>query len=134
MPRKRRRFTREFKIEAVRMVDEDGHRQSDVARDLRIRPELTRRWRHQLRADPEHAFPGEGRLKPVDEDLRRLQRENRRLREEREILKKPWRSSRSDASDEVRDDPVAVPRVSTEPFVLGLGRLAQWLLRLAGSS
>ena len=88
MSKKRRRFSREFKIEAVRLVDECGHRQSDVARDLEIRSELIRRWRKQLRDDPEHAFPGEGRLKPPEEDVRRLQRENRRLREEREIFKK----------------------------------------------
>ncbi len=88
MSRKRRRFSREFKIEAVRLVDECGQRQSEVARDLEIRPDLIRRWRLQLREDPEHAFPGEGRLKKPDDDVHRLQREVRQLREEREILKK----------------------------------------------
>lgn len=88
MAKRRRRFSREFKIEAVRMVTEGGHRQSVVARDLGIRPDLLRRWRRQLEADPVHAFPGEGLLKPGEEEVRQLQRENRRLREEREILKK----------------------------------------------
>lgn len=84
----RRRFSREFKVEAVRMVTEGGHRLSDVARDLDLRPDMLRRWKKQFEQEGGDAFPGPGRLRPADEELGRLRRENRRLREERTILKK----------------------------------------------
>jgi transposase len=88
--RTRRTFTREFKIEAVRMVTEGGHRLSEVARDLDLAPKLIRRWRSALEQEGagSPAFPGKGHQKPEEEELRRLRRENARLQEEREILKK----------------------------------------------
>ena len=88
----RRSFTREFKVQAVRMVSEGGRRLSEVARDLELDPKLIRRWREALEQEKDQevseAFPGKGHLQPEPEELRRLQRENVRLREEREILKK----------------------------------------------
>lgn len=86
--RTRRTFPREFKEEAVRMVTEGGHRLSQVARDLDLDPKLIRRWREELKQERAHAFPGKGHQKPEEEELRRLRRENARLQEEREILKK----------------------------------------------
>ena len=56
----RRSFSREFKLEAARMVSEGGHSLAQVARDLDIRPDMLRRWRRQLEQDPEQAFPGVG--------------------------------------------------------------------------
>jgi transposase len=92
MGRTRRSFTREFKVQAVRMVSEGGRRISEVARDLELDPKLIRRWREALEQEKDkevsEAFPGKGHLQPEPEELRRLQRENARLREEREILKK----------------------------------------------
>jgi transposase len=92
MGRTRRSFTREFKVQAVRMVSEGGQRVSEVARDLELDPKLIRRWREALKQEKaqevSEAFPGKGHLQPEPEELRRLQRENARLREEREILKK----------------------------------------------
>ena len=85
---KRRRFTREFKQEAVRLVTEGGHSAAAVARDLEIRPDLLRRWRRQLEEDPEQAFPGKGRRKEPDAEIYRLKRELERVQEERDILKK----------------------------------------------
>lgn len=84
----RRRFTREFKVEAVRMVTEKGHRLSQVARDLELDPKLLRRWREALDQEGSQAFPGQGHLSPEAEEVRHLRREVERLREEREILKK----------------------------------------------
>lgn len=84
----RRRFSREFKVEAVRLVEADGYSASQVARDLDIRPELLRRWRKQLRADGAGAFVGIGNRKPQDEETRRLRRDLRRVTQERDILKK----------------------------------------------
>lgn len=84
----RREYDNEFKNEAVRLVLESGRPLVQVARDLGVHESLVRKWKNQFLDDPEHAFPGKGRLKPQDEELRRLQRENADLREERAILKK----------------------------------------------
>src|SRR6478672_5313755 len=86
--RARRTFTREFKVEAVRMVTERGHRLSQVARDLELDPKLLRRWREAVQEERGQAFAGKGHLQPEAEEVRRLRREYERLREEREILKK----------------------------------------------
>lgn len=83
----RRRFSAEFKQEAVRLVRE-GEKVSQVAADLGIRPELLRRWKTQVEAGGGKAFPGHGRVRPENEELVALRREVKRLREERDILKK----------------------------------------------
>src|ERR1700730_18259681 len=88
MGERRRKFSPEFKLEAVRMVTDGGHGLADVARDLGLRPDMLRRWKRQLETDPRQAFPGQGRLKPDDDEMRRLRRELDRVREERDILKK----------------------------------------------
>ena len=84
----RRRHSAEFKVEAVRMVTEKGLSVSQVARDLGIERSLLTKWKRELTADPDHAFPGKGRLKPMEEELRRLRRELEVVRQERDILKK----------------------------------------------
>lgn len=86
--RKRRRFSQEFKIEAVRMVVRQGRDLFQVCEDLEIRPDMLRKWIHKFDKDGSQAFPGSGHMKPEDEDMRRLRRENDRLRMERDILKK----------------------------------------------
>lgn len=88
MGKKRRQFTKEFKIEAVRMVVEEGRRVSEVARELGISEALLGRWKKKFEEGKIDPFPGKGRLSPEDEELRRLRRENKRLRMEHEILKK----------------------------------------------
>lgn len=88
MKRKNRKYTREFKIEAVRLCEEDEQPVAEVARQLGIPPNNLYKWRTQFGEDGEEAFPGKGNLRSSDEELRRLQRENMRLREERDILKK----------------------------------------------
>jgi transposase len=60
MPR-RRRFSREFKQEAVRLVRERKVAMAQVARDLDLHVNVLRGWVRASREDPEHAFPGEGR-------------------------------------------------------------------------
>lgn len=83
----KRRFSREFKIEAVERVL-GGRKASEVAVELGINAEVLRRWKHDLAAGGERAFPGHGRPKPENEELVALRRENARLREERDFLKK----------------------------------------------
>lgn len=84
----RRSFSREFKLEAVRMVTEGGHSMAQVARDLDIRRDMLRRWRRQFADDPEQAFPGVGQRKSRDEEVWRLRRQLERVTAERDILKK----------------------------------------------
>ena len=84
----RRRFSREFKIEAVRMITESGHSLAQIGRDLGVRPDMLRRWRKKLAEEGDRAFPGGGQLPPADEEVRRLRRELSQVREERDILKK----------------------------------------------
>ena len=83
-----KRFDKEFKIESVRLASEPGNTQSGIERDLGISQGIISRWKRQLRKDGDQAFPGKGRLKPDDDEMRRLKRENERLRRERDILKK----------------------------------------------
>ena len=84
----RRRYSREFKLEAVRMITEQGQSASEVARDLDIHPNLLRGWKRQLGKEGDQAFAGNGKLSADQEELSRLRQENRQLRMERDILKK----------------------------------------------
>jgi transposase len=86
--RGRRKYDNEFKREAVRLVIEEGRKASQVERNLGITPTLVSRWIREMKEDPEYAFPGKGHLKAPDEEIRKLQRENESLRQERDILKK----------------------------------------------
>ncbi len=88
MGRKRRRFSREFKIEAVRLTTEGGQSLSQVAHDLGIRYSILGRWKKEFEQDHELAFCGQGHVQPEAEELRQLRRENEQLRMERDILKK----------------------------------------------
>ena len=84
MPRK---YDLEFKLEAVRLASEPGVTNKDVERRLGIGQGVLSRWKRQLREDGKQAFVGKGHLKPEDAEMRRLKRENERLRRERDILK-----------------------------------------------
>lgn len=88
MTQKRKNYTAEFKREAVRLVTEQGYSMSQAARNLDININMLRRWKHQINEQGQDAFPGKGRLLPEQEELYRLREENKRLRMEREILKK----------------------------------------------
>ena len=84
----RRRFSREFKLEAVKLVRERGVTAVQAARDLDLHVNVLRKWVVELAADPGAAFPGHGQLKPESQELERLRRENAKLKAERDILKK----------------------------------------------
>jgi transposase len=85
---KRRRFSREYKREAVRLVTERGVAVVQAARDLGLNANVLWRWVREHVADPAHAFPGEGQQKPDEAELTRLRREVAKLKMERDILKK----------------------------------------------
>lgn len=80
----RKTYSKEFKIEAVRLAKEQGFAQT--GRDLGINPNLIHNWRARLEQDGERAFPGQGNSR--DAEMAHLQRENKRLEEENAILKK----------------------------------------------
>jgi len=82
---KRKSYTDEFKREAVRLCEERGNI-SAVARDLGLDQSILRDWRRRLASDTDCPFPGNGN--PHDAELAQLRRENARLREDNEILKK----------------------------------------------
>jgi transposase len=88
MPRPRRTYTPDFKAEAVRLVTERGYSVAEAARSLGLSENLIRNWKRALQARGEHAFPGQGKLSPFEEENRRLRAENKRLLAERDILKK----------------------------------------------
>jgi transposase len=88
MARQRRTYTNEFKVEAVKLVTEQGRSVAEAARSLGISENLLRSWKMALQAQGEQAFPGHGKLPPFEDELRRLRAENARLRMERDILKK----------------------------------------------
>ena len=60
----RRRFTREFKVEAVKLVRERGVALRQAARDLNVHENVLRKWVKEFGADPQHAFPGHGQMRP----------------------------------------------------------------------
>lgn len=84
----RRRFGREFKLEAVKLVRERGVSVAQAARDLDLHENLLRKWVKDFVGDPQHAFPGQGRMKPEQLEIERLRREVHKLKTERDILKK----------------------------------------------
>lgn len=88
MVHKRRQYDPEFKREAVRLAVESEKSVAQVARDLGIHRNVLYRWRKELIEGGQEAFPGQGKLKSSDEEMRRLKRELETARQERDILKK----------------------------------------------
>ena len=84
----RRQFSREFKLEAVRLIKERGVSVVQASRDLDVGENILRRWIKELTADPGQAFPGQGQVKPEQQEIDRLRREVAKLKAERDILKK----------------------------------------------
>lgn len=84
----RRKYDREFKQEAVRLVVDGNRRVSEVARDLGIGANMLHRWKREQEQSGERAFPGKGKLNGEAAEVRRLRRELEDVREERDILKK----------------------------------------------
>ena len=87
MGQKRRRYTREFKLDALKLVAE-GRPVAEVARNLGIHVNTLHGWRAQFASDPEAAFPGQGNRPDKDDEIRQLKRDLKRVTQERDILKK----------------------------------------------
>lgn len=90
MSGKRRKFTREFKVEALRLVEQSGKPLTRVARELGIRADLLHGWKRRFGtgASAEEVFPGNGSLSPEAEENRKLRRRLAEVEQERDFLKK----------------------------------------------
>ena len=84
----RKTYTREFKIQAVRLITRDGLSVAEASRRLGVKEETLRAWRDAAAGLGDAAFPGPGNLTPEQDELRLLRAEVARLRAERDLLKK----------------------------------------------
>ena len=83
----RRKHSREFKLEAVRLITERGVSVAQASRDLDVHQTVLRRWIADFGSDPAAAFPGHGQQRPEQQEIARLRREVVKLKAERDILK-----------------------------------------------
>jgi len=105
---KRQQFTKEFKLEAVRLWESSGKPAAAIARELGLRRNHLYKWQEELETHGEAAFPGKGGRAHSTDEFTRLLREHVRLREERDIYKKPRRSLRGNRHEiPVHSDPAA---------------------------
>jgi transposase len=82
----RRRYDKQFKMDALRLWESSGKPMAAVAKELGIAPNRLYRWKDEMEADPENAFPGNGRSR--DEEMDQLRKEYADMKMERDILKK----------------------------------------------
>ena len=86
MARQRRSYTGEFKVEAVKLVTEKGYSVAEAARSLDIGETLLRSWKQAFEDEGDQVFPGHGNLPAVEQELRRLRADNKRLLMEHDIF------------------------------------------------
>jgi len=84
----RKRYSKEFKLDAVSLVNDQGYSRAEAARSLGLNANMLGRWVKEFNQGDGHAFRGNGRLTPEQAELRKLREENRRLKMEKDILKK----------------------------------------------
>jgi transposase len=84
----RKKYSKEFKLDAVSLVTEQGYTRAEAARSLDINANMLGRWVKQYRSAEGEAFRGTGKLTPEQEENRKLKAQVRRLQMEKEILKK----------------------------------------------
>jgi len=88
MIKKRQTYTAEFKRDAVNLVISQGYSYAEAGRSLGGNPNMLSCWQREQEAQGKHAYPGNSRLIPEQQRLHELEKENRRLQMERDILKK----------------------------------------------
>lgn len=84
----RKKYTKEFKLDAISLVTDQGYSRAEAARSLSINPTILNRWIKEHESDDGQAFRGNGKLTAEQLEIRRLREENKRLKMEKEILKK----------------------------------------------
>ncbi len=88
MQERRRIYDDEFKRDAIRLATNNSYGVSETARRLGINANMLRRWKREAETTPNGVFTGNDHVSPEQDELRRLREENKRLRMERDILKK----------------------------------------------
>jgi len=90
MTQERRKYSKEFKLETVRMFENGERSLAEIERELGITKGLIWKWRESLekQTKKEEAFPGNGKLTETEARIRQLERENALLKQDKEILKK----------------------------------------------
>lgn len=88
MAQKCKQYSKQFKIDAVKLITEQGYKVAEAARNLGIHHTSLRNWKKQFETDGNQSFPGKGHLTSDKEELYQLRKEVKKLRMEREILKK----------------------------------------------
>jgi transposase len=83
-----KQYPREFKLQVVQLITDGGASAPQVAKDMDIELETLYRWIKELSAKQEEVFPGKGNLTSDAEIIRKLKRENERLKAENEMLQK----------------------------------------------
>ena len=89
----RTEYTPKFQLQAVKMITDQRLSVAEVARRLGVSESRLHKWKKAVRTNGTDAFPGSGHSTPIEEENRRLRAEVKRLEMERDILKKPRRSS-----------------------------------------
>ena len=84
----RKKYSKEFKLDAVSLVTEQNYTRSEAAKSLGINPNMLGRWAKESVSDDGHAFRGNGKLTPKQEEIRTLKAQVKRLQMEKDTLKK----------------------------------------------
>jgi len=84
----RKKYSKEFKLDAISLVTEQGYSRAEAARSLSINPTILNRWIKENESDDGQPFRGNGKLTAEQLEIRRLREENKRLKMEKDILKK----------------------------------------------
>ena len=95
MGKQRRSYSAEFKMEVLRLLETTGRSAAAIERELGIGDGCLRQWKWKLKARGGQAFAGHGQISAVQEELVRLRRELEIVRQERDIQKRQWPSSRA---------------------------------------
>lgn len=85
---KRKKYSKEFKLDAIALVIEQNYSQAEASRNLGINPNMLGRWIKEAENDDGQVFRGNGKLTPEQEEIRQLKAQVKRLEMEREVLKK----------------------------------------------
>ena len=84
----RKTYSKEFKLDAIALVREQNYSITEASRNLEVTPQILGRWIKEAENDDGHAFRGNGKLTPEQDEIRKLKAQVKRLEMEREILKK----------------------------------------------
>ncbi len=85
---KRKKYTKEFKLDAISLVRDQNISVAEASRNLGVSPQMLGRWIKEAENEDGQAFRGNGKLTPDQEEIRKLKAQVKRLEMEREVLKK----------------------------------------------